>query len=364
MTNLGGIRSDAVMAFDCIVVASHLRYDGVFQRPQQIVGRLARRVPVLYVEEPFLAQADDDDLRDAGGGVTVLRPKRRNVPDAGPDVRTLQAIAAWSAARRPLVWLYTPMMLPVADALPAAPLVFDCMDELSAFAFAPPNLLEREAALLRRARYVFTGGRSLYERRRSLGEKVRLYPSGVEFERFAAARTCEPHALLPPLARPILGYAGVLDERIDLDCLVAVADRPCSLVLVGPVVKIDPGVLPRRTNVHLTGQMPYATLPSLLAGFDVALMPFARNAATQNISPTKTPEYLAAGLPVVSTAIPDVIATYGDVVTIADDPLAFARAALDAVRPDPARIAAGTVRAREAGWDALVDRMWAELGRE
>lgn len=351
------------MTFDCIVVGSHLRFDGVYQRPQHIVTRLGAHVPVLFVEEPFVAGDDRNEIR-AVGGVSVLRPKRRIPCDPPIDRSTIEAVAAWVDGRRPLVWLYTPMMLELAEAFAAAPLVFDCMDELSAFAFAPPALLEREAALLERADAIFTGGRSLFERRRALGERVKLYPSGVEFEHFASARSIGPHPLLAALTKPICGYVGVVDERIDLASLEALAERDCNVVLVGPIVKIDPAVLPRRTNVHFTGQLPYALLPTILAGFDVALMPFARNAATANISPTKTPEYLAAGLPVVSTPIADVVASYGDVVTIAADPAAFADAALAAAVPDPARIAAGSARARAVGWDAIVARMWADLRRE
>ncbi|GAC1303178.1 MAG: glycosyltransferase family 1 protein [Vulcanimicrobiaceae bacterium] len=350
------------MTFDCIVVGSHLRFDGVFQRPQHVVTRLAQHVPILFVEEPLAAGVDGEELRERDG-VTVLRPKRRASSPA-VDAATVAAVRSFVASRRPLVWLYTPMMRELADAFPGAPLVFDCMDELAAFAFAPPALLEREAAVLSRAALIFTGGRSLFEKRRPLGERVKLYASGVDFAHFAGAQTCAPHAVLAALERPVCGYVGVVDERIDLACIVALAERAVSLVLVGPVIKIDPKLLPRRTNVHLTGQMPYAALPSLLAGFDVALMPFARNAATANISPTKTPEYLAAGKPVVSTRIADVVAGYGDVVTIADGPEAFADAALAAVRPDAARIAAGLARAHEAGWDAIVARMWGDLQRE
>jgi UDP-galactopyranose mutase len=253
------------------------------------------------------------------------------------------------------------MMLPLADAFTGAPLVYDCMDELAAFAFAPPQLRERERALLERAELVFTGGRSLYERRRRLGEKVKLFPSGVEFEHFASARSLPPHPLFAHLAAPVWGYFGAIDERIDLDILEALAGLGGNLVLIGPVVKISPAVLPRRANVHFTGLTDYALLPAMLAGFDVAIMPFARNEATANISPTKTPEYLAGGKPVVSTPIPDVVADYGDVVTIAQTPDAFARACRGALPPDPRRVALGIERARSAGWEAIVAAMWSDL---
>jgi glycosyltransferase involved in cell wall biosynthesis len=272
-------------------------------------------------------------------------------------------VREWVGTRRALVWLYTPMMLGIADALPQAPLVYDCMDELAAFDFAPPELRERERTLCDRAALVFCGGPSLYEARRGLGTKARLAPSGVEFEHFA--RAAAPHPLFANLPRPIFGYVGVIDERIDVPTIEALAERDAQVALIGPLAKIDAATLPRRPNVHFTGRMPYASLPSLLAGIDVAIMPFATNAATRYISPTKTPEYLAAGKPVVSAPIADVIARYGDVVTIARTPEDFADACLAvACAPDAERRARGIERARGDGWDALVARMWNALERE
>src|SRR5271156_5428461 len=182
------------MTFDCIVVGSHLRFDGVRQRPQHIATRLARRAPLLFVEEPFRAAADADEFT-AYADVTVLRPKRREVGEERLGARTIAAVRAWLRGRRALLWLYTPMMLPLADAFGEAALVFDCMDDLAAFAFAPAALRERERALLERSTLVFAGGRSLYERRRAFGEKVRLYPRGVEFEHFAGAGDRAPHPI-------------------------------------------------------------------------------------------------------------------------------------------------------------------------
>jgi len=368
------------MTFDCILVGSHLRFDGVWQRPQQIITRLARRVPVLFIEEPFAASADaDQPSRAAAGeplpaaaaidesvaaGLWVMRPHRRSLGGALIDARTIAAARGWAGARRPLIWLYTPMMNALAEAFPTAPVVYDCMDDLAAFAFAPPAMREREASLLAGADLIFAGGRSLYEKRRSLGPRVRLYPSGVEFDHFAAARSLPPHPLFANLPHPICGYIGAVDERIDFAAIEAVADAGAQVALIGPVVKIDPRDLPRRTDIHFTGQLPYAELPALLAGLDVALMPFALNAATASISPTKTPEYLAAGKPVVSTPVADVVADYGDVVTIAAGPDAFAQAAMAAAVPDLARVARGSERARNAGWDALVTRMWNDISTE
>ncbi len=352
------------MNVDCIVVALHLRYDGVRQRPHHIIERLAQRVPVLVVEEPFGAGADANELATFAN-VTRLRPKRRTPLARHVDDATLASVRSWLAGRRPLLWFYQPMMLAIADAFPDAPLVYDCMDELAAFDFASPDLPARERALQSRASVVFAGGRSLYASRAELGEKLRLYPSGVDADHFARALGLERPQMLASLARPVCTYVGAIDERIDFAPIEALAARGASVVLVGPVVKIDAARLPRDPNIHFSGPVPYADLPALLAGTDVAIMPFAANAATRAISPTKTPEYLAAGLPVVTTAIADVVTDYGEVVRVADTPAAFADACFDAVRyPDASRVERGKALARNLRWDDIVTRMWEDIDRE
>jgi glycosyltransferase involved in cell wall biosynthesis len=351
------------MLFDCIVAGSHLRFDGVRQRPHHILSRLAQRVPVLVVEEPFLSRSDGDgiELQDR---LAVLRPRRTNVAAPMCDAGTVDAVRAWVAGRRPLIWLYTPLAEPLAEAFPDAPVVYDRMDDLAAFAMAPAGLAEREQRLLERAACVFAGGRSLYERVRGHGPKVGLFPSGVEVEHFARARSVAPHPLFAQLEQPVCGYAGVIDERIDFATLAALAEGPVEVVMVGPVLKLEHVTLPRATNVHFTGQVHYDALPEFLAGFDVALLPFARNASTASISPTKTPEYLAAGLPVVSTPIDDVLAGYAETVAFGESPQAFAAACMDALAPDAARRERGIARAADASWDTIVARMWTALEGE
>jgi glycosyltransferase involved in cell wall biosynthesis len=339
------------------VAGLHLRWDGVWQRPHQLLSRVARSVPVIVVEEPFAAHEDRDEImRD--GGVTVVRPLRRRgwslplVDEAA--IATARRVAGAGSAG---VWLYTPMMYALADAFAAQPLVYDVMDELAQFDFAPRGIAENERDLLARADLVFAGGRSLYAKRASFGAKVRCEPSGVEFERFHA--DVAPHPLPAQLSGPVFGYVGVVDERLDLALIAALADAVPHghVVLVGPVFKLDPGRLPRRANVHLAGAVPYDALPSWLAGFDVALMPFARGPATEFISPTKTLEYFAAGRPVVSTGITDVIAEYADVAFIADGEAAFVAAARAALEAAPAQIARGVERARARSWDTVAARM-------
>ena len=289
--------------------------------------RFARRRRVLFVEEPiptahhlpyleFHAFAGTARHRGpAARSPTAPDPRRRERLLAG----LLDQMTALLAVRAPVLWFYTPMLWPAAAHLAdgAAAVVYDCMDELSAFDFAPPGLRANEAALIRAADLVLTGGHAIYEAKRPLHDNIHAFPSSVDQAHFR--QRARPPSTRPPdqerIPGPRLGYAGVIDERIDLGLLAAcAAARPdWSFVMVGPVVKVDPARLPRAPNIHWLGQRAYAELPAYMAGWDVALMPFALNEATRFISPTKTPEYLAAGCPVVSTPVRDVVRSYGGV---------------------------------------------------
>jgi glycosyltransferase involved in cell wall biosynthesis len=320
-----------------LVCFSHLRWDFVFQRPQHLLSRAARSRRVFYVEEPCLG-ADEPKLEVCQDkhGVHVVT---MHLPDGLNDDETvscqrvlLQHLVASAEIREHVQWFYTPMALPVADGMPE-PLarIYDCMDELSGFKGAPPRLCSLEAELFGRADLVFTGGHALFEAKRDLHHNIHPFPSSVDREHFAQARTKQPD---PPdqahVPHPRLGFFGVIDERMDLALLEGVARlRPdWQLVMIGPVVKIDEQDLPRLPNIHYLGGKPYTELPHYLAGWDVALMPFAKNDATRFISPTKTPEYLAAGKPVVSTSIRDVVRPYSvqGLAHIADTPMDFVAA--------------------------------------
>ena len=256
--------------------------------------------------------------------VIALRPRLPHWWNAGQIEaglrQLLDMLIATSISAKPLLWFYTPMMFAFAEHLESVAVVYDCMDELSAFRFADPSLLDREARLLARADLVFTGGYSLYEAKCGRHHDVHVFPSAVDVLHFAQARSgnSEP-ADQRSIPGPKLGFFGVIDERIDLALLDAVAtQRPdWSFVMIGPIVKIDPAHLPHRANIYWLGGRSYDELPAYLSGWDVALMPFAINAATRFISPTKTPEYLAGGLPVVSTPIVDVILQYGGAAAVA-----------------------------------------------
>jgi UDP-galactopyranose mutase len=346
---------------ELFVAGLHLRWDGVWQRPHHLLTRLAQRLPVIVVEEPYGAAVDRDDVRHYGS-LAVIRPlRRRGWGEPLVDAQALATARGLAAARRCGAWLYTPMMSELIDAFGASPTVYDAMDDLANFDFAPRGMRERETALLERADAVFAGGRTLYENRRAYGAKVRCHPSGVELERFAA--DVAPHPLAALLRGPVLAYVGVIDERLDYDLIAALADAfpHGNVILAGPVIKVDPARLPQRANVHYTGRLPYDSLPSLLAGVDVALMPFAINRATASISPTKTLEYFAARRPVVSTPIADVVADYGDIAYIAEGSAAFIAAVRSALDAPPERIERGFAAAGGQTWEAIFARMWDEL---
>jgi UDP-galactopyranose mutase len=350
---------------------SHLRWDFVWQRPQHLMARFARAGRVLFWEEPRFADdavaARLDVTPCTETGVVVLTPV---LPSAAAHSDThaavgdlLTAFLAGEAA--PFVcWYYTPMMLPFSDGVPASCVVYDCMDELAAFKDAPPGLLELEARLLDKANLVFTGGQSLYEAKCDRHPDTHLFPSSVDVKHFAVARqqgtTPADQASLPA---PRLGYCGVIDERLDLSLVAALADAhpDWSVVMVGPVVKISQDDLPRRANIHYLGGKRYDELPEYLRGWDVALMPFAMNEATRFISPTKTPEYLAAGCPVVSTPVVDVVRRYGALegVRIAETPDAFVAAceAALSLRPDGDWRDAADVVLADGSWDRTFERM-------
>ena len=355
-----------------LICLSHLRWNFVFQRPQHLMTRCARDRRVFFVEEPiFQPGVAAHLLIEQSDTVRVV------VPHLPHGISSEQAIVAQRHLLQQLIeaermssyvlWYYTPMALPFTDRLSPVAVVYDCMDELSAFKGAPAVLTAREAELMRRASLVLTGGQSLFEAKRHLHSNIHPFPSSVDVAHFAQARrvTKEPddQAALP---RPRLGFFGVIDERMDLPLLDAVAAaRPdWQLVMLGPVVKIDSESLPQRANIHYLGSKRYEDLPQYIAGWDVALLPFARNEATRFISPTKTPEYLAAGRPVVSTSIRDVVRPYGKqgLVRIADDAQAFVQACTAAMAEDPLkRITQADAFLRQTSWDGTWTRIRAKL---
>jgi UDP-galactopyranose mutase len=352
-----------------IVCLSHLRWDFVFQRPQHLLTRCARKHRVFFVEEPLDTTGPARiDVAVRQQGIRVLVPR---LPGAlsrqSATLLQAQLLRAFFEDQRItdyVLWYYTPMALEFTRGLTPRAIVYDCMDELSAFAGAPPEMREREQELLDRAHVVFTGGQTLYETKRNSHPNVHAFPSSVDVAHFARARHPQPEpadqALIP---HPRLGFFGVIDERLDVELLARVASLRLDwqLVMIGPIVKIDPATLPQAANIHYLGPKPYDELPSYLAGWDVALLPFARNEATRCISPTKTPEYLAAGKPVVSTSIRDVVRPYGanGLAQIADTPEAFVTEVQRALDEDPSdRLRRADAFLTRTSWDGTWTQMY------
>ena len=310
-----------------IIVFSHLRWDFVYQRPQHLLSRIAKERDVYFVEEPLPRKSKVAKLRrsEPESGVSVFTPSLpvNGMPFGDEQVPLLlpliQQLLAGEKLERYVVWLYTPMALPLALALEPVGIVYDCMDALASFKDAPPKLLEREAEILEHADVVFTGGPSLYQAKLGKHSNLHCFSSSVDTAHFATAQDVKEAKDQQVISHPRLGFFGVIDERMDLKLLddVAKARPDWQIIMVGPVVKIDPESLPKRDNIHYVGQRTYAELPSYLAGWDVCLLPFALNESTRYISPTKTLEYMAAGLPIVSSPITDVAEPYGDIVQIA-----------------------------------------------
>ncbi len=317
-------RIDAVSGRPLLLCLSHLRWDLVLQRPQHLLTRAVRDWRVVFFEEPRFEPPADDlprlQRRMVAEGVEVVTPVLPywdGIPGSVERMQRPMLDAMLADEGQPdVVWYYTPLAQSFAGHLTPRVTVYDCMDELAAFKGASPQLLLEERRLLRRADLVFTGGQSLYEAKQGLHADVHCFPSSVDAKHYAKARLpgIEEPSELAALPHPRIGWFGVVDERMDLELLEACADlRPdWSFVMIGPVVKLDPADLPQRPNIHWIGGRTYAQLPSYLAHWDVGLMNFALNEATRYISPTKTPEYLAAGVPVVSTAIKDVVRPWGE----------------------------------------------------
>jgi UDP-galactopyranose mutase len=352
---------------------SHLRWGFVWQRPQHLLSRAAHHYRVLVCEEahigsdvksPYLYRAPATD------GVEVIVP---HLPAGGDD--SANAAAVERLLRRflreldeppALLWYYSPAALDFSRWLDADLIIYDCMDQLSAFKGASPRLGELEQELFRIADLVTCGGRMLYEDKRAHHPNTHLFPSSIDASHFARARALSGQRAANK--HPVLGYFGVIDERLDLQLIADLARmRPeWTIEMIGPVAKIEPSSLPNSPNIAWTGQADYADLPERLASWDVGLMPFAMNEATRYISPTKTPEFLGAGLPVVSTPVRDVVTPYGDagLVEIADDARSFTEAVESVLkRPYGSWLASVDAMLANMSWDQTFDEIHALMRR-
>jgi glycosyltransferase involved in cell wall biosynthesis len=368
---IDSIKTDGATINYDLICLSHLRWDFVYQRPQHLLSRFAKSGRVFFFEEPIFSDKPSRlEISRREDNLTVVVPHisdfdREVFQDVETQRELLDQLIAQENIKDFVLWFYTPMALDFADHLKPLATVFDCMDELSAFKFAPPELLENERRLLEKADLVFTGGQSLYEAKKGKHPQVFAFPSSIDTAHFNQAREVSAE---PPeqqnIPHPRIGYCGVIDERIDLELLANTAElRPdWQFIMIGPVVKISENDLPRRENIHYLGGKDYKDLPKFMAGWDVAMMPFALNESTRYISPTKTPEYLAAGLPVISTAIRDVVRPYHEkgLVYIVGSSEDFSSAVTKALQEHST---AKVSKADEFLADNSWDKTWAEMKR-
>ncbi len=316
---------------------SHLRWGFVFQRPNHLLSRFSKHQRVFFIEEPvFHGEADRLQIDNYNENLFIVTPYlKHGLTEEEVFNKQRKYISSLITSRKInkyFSWYYTPMALPFTEHLTPEMVIYDCMDELSAFKFAPPQLTILEKELFNKADVVFTGGQSIYESKKNQHHNIYPFPSSIDKHHFGAARNIQND---PPdqqnIPHPRFGFFGVVDERFDIELLdqVAKAKPEWHFIILGPVVKIDPATLPHYENVHYLGGKKYEELPAYISGWDIATIPFAMNESTKFISPTKTPEYLAAGKPVISTPIKDVVSPYGDnkLVHIVSNAEQFIRAA-------------------------------------
>jgi glycosyltransferase involved in cell wall biosynthesis len=376
----GGIAVDEPKQTDRygIVVFCHLRWGFVWQRPQQFLSRFAKKHPILFIEEPFFdkpAGAEPDlQFHRVMPNVTVMCPHVSSEWNSNPKLP--QKLREWTreainrmneshegAFDQPLLWYYSPMDSAWSlGHFENRGVVYDCMDELSQFTGAPKQLIDNEKRLMQFADVIFTGGFEMGEKRKKIHDNVHIFGCGVEFSHFNKSADSSTNS--PPdidfMARPILGWFGVVDERVDYAMVgeMARARPEWSFAMVGPVVKVDPNLLPHSPNLYWMGGRDYQQLPNYCAAFDVCMMPFAMNASTQYINPTKGLEYMATGKPVISTPVKDVVRQWSDIVHIVRNTQEFLEAAEKVLKqPDKARLEKGLALARSSSWENTVQDM-------
>lgn len=367
-----GVHKPASFSF---IVYSHLRWDFVWQRPQQILSRLAVEHPILFVEEPLYHASNKARLDITHPYANVVRVVPHLNSDSAHDydgameiVRDLlqeklhNDLLLRQTFYQRVLWFYTPMPVTImAGEFDEKGIVYDCMDELAQFKNAPTELRDREKLLLKKAQVVFTGGRNLYESKSRLHDNVHFFGCGVDIDHFGKAR--HPETTIPEelkdIRTPIAGYFGVIDERLDYALIERLAREHAewTFAMVGPVVKVSTSILPQAPNIKWLGQRDYKDLPNFVKAYDVCLMPFALNEATQYINPTKTLEYMAAHKPILSTAVPDVVKNFAPIVQIARTQDEFVQKLSSTRHLPKSTLAAGLRMAREASWEAIVDNI-------
>lgn len=357
-----------------VICFSHLRWDFVFQRPQHLLTRWANDVNVYYFEEPEFGDYETIALhKSRDGNVTVLTPRLQNGMNESEINRYVEILLLQFIKMNKIsdyiAWYYTPMAINYTKNLKPTLIIYDCMDELSGFKGAHPDLVRHEKSLINMSDVVFTGGHHLFEHKKHLHENIYPFPSSIDQNHFESGTGCPDPFDQRNIPHPRAGFFGVIDERLDIELLdsLAITMPDFHFVMIGPVVKIDPDTLPRHNNIHYLGQKKYKELPQYLSNWDVAILPFAKNESTRFISPTKTPEYLAAGKPVVSTSIRDVVKPYGEkeLVQIADTVESFADAIRHALvqRNDETWIKKVSDNLRTNSWDITYEKMRKIVGK-
>lgn len=347
-----------------LICFSHLRWNFVYQRPQHLMSRIAKSNRVFFFEEPVFGEEIHFDMNKNDAGIFIIVP---HLPHGWGEQQIidhqrefLSRLLVNMEIKRYALWYYTPMFLPISDHLQPVIRIYDCMDELSGFKFAPPALKELEQKLMSMADVVFTGGHSLYEAKKHQHANIHAFPSSIDYNHFSRARNIsEEPGDQEEIPHPRFGFYGVIDERMDIPLLAEVAalKKDWHFVLVGPIVKIDEHDLPRPSNIHYLGMKNYDELPAYLAGWDIAMMPFALNESTRFISPTKTPEYLAGGKPVISTPIVDVMRQYSNIVNFASTAEEFIQVAERDIQYDDVWLHHVDELLAENSWDKTWTRM-------
>lgn len=317
------------MDYQCydIVVFSHLRWNFVYQRPQHILSRLAKSYNILFVEEPFQPNAENENTSSIHQVLPNLAVFNTYAENIDSTLKLLKDKLGNQTIE--MAWFYSPSFVNALNILSFKKVIFDCMDELTLFKNAPTILIEQEKELLLKSDIVFTGGKSLYTAKQKHHHNVHCFPSSVDRKHFEKAQNgIKVPDEMDALSGIVVGYYGVVDERIDYELLEKTAQLcpTVDFVLIGPFAKVNPESLPSLPNIHFLGMRTYEQLPNYLKRFDVAMMPFAMNDATKFISPTKTLEYMAGGKSIISTPVYDVVRDYAQHIEIVENAEQFTAA--------------------------------------
>lgn len=361
------------------VVISQVPWDYLWQRNHHTMARISRRARVLYATPiPTITAAKEG--KDAclleggmhGENLMHYRPVVLWGESKLDSVRKLNRLflknsLIWHAGRngmggcRRVLWFYFPTYESLVGRLEEDLVVYDIQDEYSAFSWYPRDTARRERDLLSKCDLVFTGTLQLRKRKEEYNRRIHFVQCGVESEHFSSAREVE--TALPQdvaaLPRPVLGYFGLVDTRIDIAMLEEVASkRPgWTILLIGPA-----HIETSKPNIRMIGTRDYKELPRYLRGFDICLIPFVLNENTRNLNPTKLLEYFAAGKPVITAPIPDVVELYPDLVEFASTAEEFIGAAERLLSGEGEEKRNRRIKeATENSWDAMVERMLSHI---